>query len=95
MLLIFYLLFCVGVKPGLTLREEHGFGVFENGVLWREFGPETDDLMSAWRKSLMRSSVKYTVSQVLEMRPALRTNLKLSRAHSVSFGADVTPLASA
>jgi hypothetical protein len=30
----------MGVKRGLTLREEHRLGVFENRVLRRIFGPE-------------------------------------------------------
>jgi hypothetical protein len=34
----------------LTLREEHGLGVFENKVLRRIFGPERDEVTGEWRK---------------------------------------------
>jgi hypothetical protein len=34
----------MGVKFGLTLREEHRLRVFENGVLRRIFGPVRDEL---------------------------------------------------
>jgi hypothetical protein len=40
----------VGVKPGLTLREEHGLRVFENRVLRRIFGPKRDEVTGEWRK---------------------------------------------
>jgi hypothetical protein len=33
----------MGVKLGLTLREEHGLRVFENRVLRRIFGPKRDE----------------------------------------------------
>jgi hypothetical protein len=35
----------MGVKLGLTLREEHRMRVFENRVLRRIFGPKTDDVL--------------------------------------------------
>jgi hypothetical protein len=34
----------------LTLREEHGLGVFENRVLRRIFGPKRDEVTGEWRK---------------------------------------------
>jgi hypothetical protein len=34
----------------LTLREEHGLGVFENRVLRRIFGPKRDEVIRRWRK---------------------------------------------
>jgi hypothetical protein len=34
----------MGVKCGLTLREEHRQRVFENRVLRRIFGPKRDDV---------------------------------------------------
>jgi hypothetical protein len=34
----------------LTLREEHRLRVFENRVLRRIFGPETDEVTGQWRK---------------------------------------------
>jgi hypothetical protein len=41
----------MGVKRGLTLREEHRQRVFENRVLRRIFGPKRDDVTREWRKS--------------------------------------------
>jgi hypothetical protein len=40
----------MGVKFGLTLREEHRLRVFENRVLRRIFGPKRDEVMGQWRK---------------------------------------------
>jgi hypothetical protein len=40
----------MGVKPGLTLREEHRLRVFENRVLRRIFGPKRDEVTGRWRK---------------------------------------------
>jgi hypothetical protein len=40
----------MGVKPGLTLREEHRLRVFENRVLRRIFGPKGDEVIGGWRK---------------------------------------------
>jgi hypothetical protein len=40
----------MGAKPGLTLREEHRLGVFENKVLRRIFGPKRDEVTGGWRK---------------------------------------------
>jgi hypothetical protein len=34
----------------LTLREEHGQRVFENGVLRGIFGPKRDEVTGGWRK---------------------------------------------
>jgi hypothetical protein len=34
----------------LTLREEHGLGVFENRVLRTIIGPKRDELIGEWRK---------------------------------------------
>jgi hypothetical protein len=34
----------------LTLREEHGLGVFENRVLRRIFGPKSVEVTGKWRK---------------------------------------------
>jgi hypothetical protein len=34
----------------LTVREEHGLGVFENRVLRRIFGPKRDEVTGEWRK---------------------------------------------
>ena len=34
----------------LTLREELGLRVFENGVLTRIFGPKRDEVTREWRK---------------------------------------------
>jgi hypothetical protein len=34
----------------LTLREEHGLGVFENRVLSRIFGPKIVEVTGEWRK---------------------------------------------
>jgi hypothetical protein len=40
----------MGVKPSLTIREEHRLKVFENRVLRRIFGPKTDEVTGGWRK---------------------------------------------
>jgi hypothetical protein len=32
------------------LREERRLRVFENGVLWRIFGPKRDEVTGEWRK---------------------------------------------
>jgi hypothetical protein len=40
----------VGVKHGLTVREEHKLRVFENRVLRRIFGPKRDGVTGGWRK---------------------------------------------
>jgi hypothetical protein len=34
----------------LTLREEHRLRVFEKRVLWRIFGPKTDEVTGEWSK---------------------------------------------
>jgi hypothetical protein len=43
-------LFYMGVKHGLTLREEHRLRAFENRVLSRMFGPMRDEVREGWRK---------------------------------------------
>jgi hypothetical protein len=35
----------------LTLREEHRLRVFENGVLWRIFGPKRNEVTRGWKKT--------------------------------------------
>jgi hypothetical protein len=40
----------MGVKLGLSLREEHRLREFENRVLGRIFGPNTDEVTGEWRK---------------------------------------------
>jgi hypothetical protein len=40
----------MGVKLGLTLREEHRLRAFENRVLRRILGPKRDEVTGEWRK---------------------------------------------
>ena len=40
----------MGVKLGLTRREERMLRVFENRVLRRIFGPKRDEVTGDWRK---------------------------------------------
>jgi hypothetical protein len=40
----------MGVKLGLTLREEHRLRVFENRVLRRIFGPKSVEIIGEWRR---------------------------------------------
>jgi hypothetical protein len=40
----------MGVKLGLTLREEQRLRVFENRVLRRIFGPKWDEATGDWRR---------------------------------------------
>jgi hypothetical protein len=40
----------MGVKRGLTLREEHRLRVFENRVLRRIFGSKRGEVTGEWRK---------------------------------------------
>jgi hypothetical protein len=40
----------MGVKPDVTLREEHRLRVFENKVLRKIFGPKRDEVTGGWRK---------------------------------------------
>jgi hypothetical protein len=40
----------MGVKPGLTLKEEHRLRMFENKLLRRIFGPKRDEVTGGWRK---------------------------------------------
>jgi hypothetical protein len=41
----------MGVKLGLTLREEHSLRVFENRVLRRIFGPKRDEVMGGMEEA--------------------------------------------
>jgi hypothetical protein len=38
----------VGVKLGLTFREEHTLSVFENTLLRKVFGPKRDEVTEEW-----------------------------------------------
>jgi hypothetical protein len=40
----------MGVKLGLSLREECRLRVFENKMLWGIFGSERDEVTGGWRK---------------------------------------------
>jgi hypothetical protein len=40
----------MGVKLGLSLREERRLRVFENRVLRRIFGPKRDEVTREWRR---------------------------------------------
>jgi hypothetical protein len=40
----------MGVKLGLTLREEHRFRAFENRELRRIFGPKSEEVAGGWRR---------------------------------------------
>jgi hypothetical protein len=40
----------MGVRLGLTLREEHRLRVFENRVLRRTFKPKRDEVTGEWRR---------------------------------------------
>jgi hypothetical protein len=40
----------MGVKLGLTSREEHRLRMFENRMLRRIFGPKRDEVTGGWRK---------------------------------------------
>jgi hypothetical protein len=40
----------------LTLKGEHGLRVFENRVLRRIFGRETDEVTGGWRKTAQRGA---------------------------------------
>jgi hypothetical protein len=42
----------MGVKLGLTLREEHQLRVFENRVLRTIFGPTREEVAGGWRRLL-------------------------------------------
>jgi hypothetical protein len=68
---ILYVLFCMGVNLGLTIREEHRLKVFQNRVLRRIFGPKTDEVTGGWRK-------------LYEFHNLYRQSLLLERFHKVS-----------
>jgi hypothetical protein len=40
----------MGVKHGLTLREEHRLRMHENRVLRRIFGPKREEVAGGWRR---------------------------------------------
>jgi hypothetical protein len=40
----------MGVKFGLTFREEHELRVFENRILRKTFGTRRDEITGEWRK---------------------------------------------
>ena len=44
------MLFCVGVKLGLTLREEHRLRMFKNRALRKIFDPERDKVTGEWER---------------------------------------------
>jgi hypothetical protein len=46
----FYLIFCMGVKLGLTLREEQRLNVFENRVFRRIPGHNREKVVGVWRR---------------------------------------------
>ena len=48
--IILLLVLCACENWSLTLREERGLRVYQNGVLRRIFGPKRDDLAEEWRK---------------------------------------------
>jgi hypothetical protein len=41
----------MGVKPGLTLREEYRLPVYEKRVLRRIFRPKRDEVTGGWTKT--------------------------------------------
>jgi hypothetical protein len=49
----------MGVKLGLTLREEHRLRVFENRVLRRIYGLKRDEVTGGWRKGTCCACVCY------------------------------------
>jgi hypothetical protein len=51
----------MGVKPGLTLREEHRLRVFENRVLRRIFGPKRDEVKEGGENCILRNSMICTL----------------------------------
>jgi hypothetical protein len=57
----------VKVKVALTLREEHGLRVFENGVLRRIFGPKREEVTGSWRK-LYNEELHYLYSLPILLR---------------------------
>jgi hypothetical protein len=54
----------MGVKLGLTLREEHRYRVLENWVLRSIFGPKGEGVVGCWRRPL-KSYITHTFHQVL------------------------------
>jgi hypothetical protein len=53
----------MGVKLGLTLREESRLRVFENRALRRIFGPKREEV--AGEDCIMRSFITCTLRQIL------------------------------
>jgi hypothetical protein len=67
----------MGVKLGLTLREEHRLRVFENRVLRKIFPPNKDEITGGWRKlhneefrNLYSSPSKIIITNSRRMRRA-------------------------
>ena len=44
------MLFCMGVKLGLTLREEHRLRMFKNRVLRKIFEPKRGKVPGEWKR---------------------------------------------
>jgi len=44
------MLFCMGEKPSLSLREEHRLTVFENRMRRTIFGPKREEVKGGWRR---------------------------------------------
>ena len=44
------MLFCMGMKPGLTLREEHRLRMFKNRALRKIFDPKRDKVTGEWKR---------------------------------------------
>jgi hypothetical protein len=54
----------MGVKLGLTLREEHRLRVFENRMLRRIFGPKRDEVTGEWRNCITKNFMICTLRQI-------------------------------
>ena len=44
------MLFCMGVKLGLTLREEHRLRMFKNSAKRKIFDPKRDKVTGEWKR---------------------------------------------
>jgi hypothetical protein len=83
----------MGVKLGLTLREEHRLRVSENRILRRIFGPKRDEVAGGWRKlhteelhNLYRSP---SISRMIKSRKigrAFSTNGAKSNSYRILVG---------
>ena len=49
----------------LTLREGHRLMAFENGVLWKLFGPKSGGVTGEWRKLHNKELMTCTPYQIL------------------------------